>query len=66
MFGMLMFGVAARRRYKGNPDHPYRKHRQLQLKAVPTLYLWGKNGPLRSLVEEQLFTAEAIEALLEP
>jgi hypothetical protein len=28
--------------YKGNPNHPYRTHKQIQLQGVPTLIRWTK------------------------
>eukprot|EP00455_Lapot_gusevi_P012422 TRINITY_DN1588_c0_g1_i1.p2 TRINITY_DN1588_c0_g1~~TRINITY_DN1588_c0_g1_i1.p2 ORF type:complete len:136 (-),score=36.78 TRINITY_DN1588_c0_g1_i1:35-442(-) len=54
-----------RANYRGNPQYPYRVHPQLRLQAVPTLYRWGKNGPVRSLVEDQCADAGLLEALTE-
>ena len=48
---VLLYCPVVRASYKGNPQYPYRVHPQLRLKAVPTFYRWGANGPIRSLVE---------------
>eukprot|EP01112_Ceratiomyxa_fruticulosa_P000053 TRINITY_DN1006_c0_g1_i1.p1 TRINITY_DN1006_c0_g1~~TRINITY_DN1006_c0_g1_i1.p1 ORF type:complete len:132 (-),score=24.38 TRINITY_DN1006_c0_g1_i1:76-471(-) len=40
-----------RAEYKGNPEYPYRTHAGLQIKAVPTLIHWTKEGPKERWVE---------------
>ena len=51
--------------YKGNAQYPYRVHPKLLLKAIPTLYRWGKQGPVGSLVEGQILDVELLGALVE-
>ena len=45
------------------PTYEYRTSPQLQLSGVPTLYRWGRDGPIRRLQERQI-TPDALDALL--
>lgn len=45
------------------PDYPYRRDAKLQLTGVPTLYRWGRDGPIKRLQERQI-TASALDALI--
>ena len=44
-------------------DYPYRTDSKLRLSGVPTLYRWGRDGPVRRLQEGQI-TAASLDALL--
>ncbi|KAG4097080.1 hypothetical protein H8356DRAFT_1677837 [Neocallimastix lanati (nom. inval.)] len=46
--------------YKNVPTHPYRVHPKVQLKAIPTIMLWKKDGPAKKLIIE---TKEQCETL---
>lgn len=54
--------------YRSRPSPPfatqYRTHRQLKLTGVPTLYRWGRRGPVGKLVEEDLVDAEKVAELV--
>eukprot|EP01111_Echinosteliopsis_oligospora_P011938 TRINITY_DN403_c0_g1_i3.p1 TRINITY_DN403_c0_g1~~TRINITY_DN403_c0_g1_i3.p1 ORF type:complete len:133 (+),score=37.95 TRINITY_DN403_c0_g1_i3:1011-1409(+) len=51
--------------YKGNPSYPYRTHSQIQLKGVPTLIHWTKEGPQERLVEEELHSKGPISSIID-
>ena len=44
-------------------SYPYRQNPQLELSGVPTLYRWGRNGPVKRLQERQI-TPSALDALI--
>lgn len=54
-----------RAEYRGNPDYPYRKHPQLQIKAVPTLIRWTSKGAKPKLVEEQILDETLMQELID-
>jgi predicted ABC-type transport system involved in lysophospholipase L1 biosynthesis ATPase subunit len=54
-----------RAEYRGNPEYPYRKHAQLQLKAVPTLYRWTPKGNKPRLVEGQILDETLMTELID-
>ncbi len=41
--------TVGREGYKGNKQHMYRTHPQLEIKGVPTLFLWTGEGPIANL-----------------
>eukprot|EP00966_Prymnesium_polylepis_P106360 2463548-Prymnesium_polylepis.1 len=43
--------------------YPYRTSAQLRLGGVPTLYRWGRDGPIQRLQERQI-TPESLDALI--
>ena len=53
--------VVKRDYYSAN--YRYRRDPQLQLSGVPTLYRWGRDGPLKRLQERQI-TPVSLDALL--
>ncbi|ORY46771.1 DUF953-domain-containing protein [Rhizoclosmatium globosum] len=47
-----------------NPEHPYRKHENLKVTNVPTLYEFGKDGKvIKKLVEAEI-TEQSLEAFI--
>ena len=52
-----------RSEYMGVPSYAYRHHPELKLDGVPTLYRWGRDGPVGRLQERQI-TPSALDALL--
>eukprot|EP01103_Thecamoeba_quadrilineata_P013256 TRINITY_DN3625_c0_g1_i1.p1 TRINITY_DN3625_c0_g1~~TRINITY_DN3625_c0_g1_i1.p1 ORF type:complete len:128 (-),score=20.64 TRINITY_DN3625_c0_g1_i1:44-427(-) len=44
-----------RAKYKGNPQHPYRIHKDIRLTAIPTLIHWKTKA---RLVEEECYDEE--------
>ncbi|KAI8823478.1 uncharacterized protein EV422DRAFT_565422 [Fimicolochytrium jonesii] len=60
---LLEVPVGARSAWR-SPDNFYRSHPQLKLTAVPTLFEWGKDGPIKSLVEDDVNNVELLERFL--
>jgi hypothetical protein len=60
--GILVECPVPRSSYRGNPDHPYRKHSTLQIKAIPTLINWANQS---RLVEEECYDAAKVDAFFE-
>ncbi|KAL6068164.1 Thioredoxin domain-containing protein 17 [Balamuthia mandrillaris] len=54
IFFSLFFSLL---RYRA-ADHVYRTHPLIQLKAVPTVIKWTKEGPKGRLVEDECFEAD--------
>ena len=54
----------AREGYRGNPEHWARKHAGVRLKAIPTLFRWGKAAQVGALVEGQCKDAAAVRELV--
>jgi thiol-disulfide isomerase/thioredoxin len=54
----------ARAEYKGNPEHWARKHAGVRLKAIPTLFRWGKAAKVGELVEGQCMDAASVRDLV--
>ena len=52
-FPLVEARVGDRSMYKNNPQHPYRLHAGIDLKAVPTLIEWTSNGPGRRWVDDE-------------
>eukprot|EP01132_Coremiostelium_polycephalum_P000404 gene404-509_t len=50
--------------YKGNPEHPYRTHPQIQLKFIPTLISWNKEGPQTRLVDSECSVPEKVQSVI--
>ncbi|KCV70166.1 hypothetical protein H696_03625 [Fonticula alba] len=58
--------VGSRDEYKNRPEHPYRVHPKIQLRAIPTLMRWKGDGPVGTpLVEEGCLVPEDIHKLAE-
>ncbi|ORX33292.1 hypothetical protein BCR36DRAFT_588626 [Piromyces finnis] len=47
--------------YKNVPTHPYRVHPKVQLKAIPTIMLWNKDGLVKSLIIETIEQCEMLD-----
>eukprot|EP01096_Ripella_sp_DP13-Kostka_P011490 TRINITY_DN4658_c0_g1_i1.p2 TRINITY_DN4658_c0_g1~~TRINITY_DN4658_c0_g1_i1.p2 ORF type:complete len:123 (-),score=48.29 TRINITY_DN4658_c0_g1_i1:7-375(-) len=56
--------VGGRDDWKGKPNHPYRKHKLIQAQAIPTLILWGQDGPIDLLVEAECAEESKVVDLL--
>ncbi|EGG24758.1 thioredoxin fold domain-containing protein [Cavenderia fasciculata] len=52
--------VIPREGYKGNPEHPYRTDSQIQLKCIPTLIAWSKDGPADRLIDADCANEELV------
>ena len=59
---VLVVADVVRRDYF-SATYPYRTSSQLRLQGVPTLYRWGRDGPVQSLQERQI-TPDALDALI--
>ena len=48
------------------PNNPYKRHPQLQVTAVPTLYEWDKqsNTVIKRLIEEDAYNEEKLSAFI--
>lgn len=57
--GILFECPVARSSYRGNPDHPFRKHPVLQIRAIPTLINWLTGD---RLVEEECYDTAKVAA----
>ena len=53
---VLVTADVVRREYM-DPSYAYRRHPDLRLSGVPTLYRWGREGPLKRLQERQITPA---------
>jgi len=51
------------RREYASRDYYYRRHPQLRLTGVPTLYRWGRDGPVGRVQERQI-TPASLDALI--
>jgi hypothetical protein len=60
--GILVECPVPRSGYRGNPDHPYRKHEQLEIKAIPTLINWSTKT---RLVEGECYEKEKVNAFFD-
>jgi len=54
-----------RAEYSGKPNHPYRKHSQLKIVAVPTLIHWGNSAPKERLVERECYDETLLNEFME-
>ena len=59
---VLVNADVARREY-ADSSYLYRQHPELRLRGVPTLYRWGRQGPVARLQEGQL-TPAALDELI--
>ena len=58
--------VPTKDEWKGNPDHPYRKHASLGLSGIPTLVILQKDNQLLKLDDEEgLCNPDDIQEFLE-
>ncbi|KAI7863957.1 hypothetical protein BDF14DRAFT_1838901 [Spinellus fusiger] len=57
--------VGLRDEWKGNTTHPYRRHAQFDVPAIPTLYKWSLSGPGDRLVEEECASVEGLTAFVQ-
>ncbi|KAJ3176177.1 hypothetical protein HDU87_005392 [Geranomyces variabilis] len=48
-----------------DPQNYYRTHPQINAKSVPTLIEWGKDGPIRALVEDQVNDVQGLRKFLD-
>lgn len=60
--GILVECPVPRSGYRGNPDHPYRKHSTLQIKAIPTLINWATK---ERLVEGECYETAKVNAFFQ-
>lgn len=61
---ILVEAPVKRATYKGNPNHPYRLHDQLKMKAIPTMFRWRGGQTHGALVEGDLFNLETVKAFV--
>lgn len=61
---VLVRAECKRSEYAGNASYAYRKHAQLRLTAIPTLYKWTAKGPSNKLVEGQCANKQLVALLL--
>ncbi|KAI9102041.1 hypothetical protein DFS34DRAFT_647823 [Phlyctochytrium arcticum] len=61
---LLDVPVGERSIWKNNPDNFYRKHPDLQLTAIPTIFKWSKDGSVKKLVEEEAADETKLEAFV--
>jgi len=57
--------LVEREDYKGKPQHPYRVHPKIKLKAIPTLVHWGKVSARAVLVEDQCCDPSLVNDFIE-
>ena len=62
---VLVKAPCKRSEYKGNPEFPFRKHAQLRITAIPTLFRWSEAGAGNKLVESEAKSKGHVELLLE-
>jgi len=57
--------IIQRTGYVNNPNHPYKKHKDIKLTHIPTLIWWKSSGPSECLVEGELHHMKNINRFLD-
>ena len=61
---LVVKATVTRDEWRGNTEHPFRKHTQLGLQGVPTLVVFQKDAQLMKVDDDGLQDDEELEELL--